>query len=427
MSVRLLRPPAKSAAAAVARPIARYADRFHAELGSGHHIASPACAWLLLALAGPAATGQVRDELTEALGVDIDTALAAASAMLEAPHPLIAAGAAVWHRPRAVTAGLTAWLNTVPPAVETGSVPTQERADAWAAKHTDGMIDAFPLKMDPAVLLVLASALATRVKWESEFEVVPAAALGPASAWAQQLTRVLRARDSHDKFIATTERAGDVAVHTAAARGGLQVTSVIAAPQVPPRDVLAAAHEVAIGTAAGDGLPRRSLFTLPLGDGPAWSLTEERVPMADPSGRQERVAAFLPAWSARSGYDLLASAALGFPGAGAALAALLPPNPEGHAFAARQAVKARYERTGFEAAAVSALSVRPGSAPQRLPDGLRRTAELRFGHPFAAIATITDKRDRTWRRPVGRPWHGVPVFSAWVADPDDVTDEVSDR
>jgi hypothetical protein len=38
---------------------------------------------------------------------------------------------------------------------------------------------------------------------------------------------------------------------------------------------------------------------------------------------------------------------------------------------------------------------------------------LRFGPPYAVVAVTTD--------PAGGPWHGVPVFSAWVARPTDAT------
>jgi hypothetical protein len=41
-----------------------------------------------------------------------------------------------------------------------------------------------------------------------------------------------------------------------------------------------------------------------------------------------------------------------------------------------------------------------------------RTAELRFGHPYAVVAVATDWGTRG-------PWHGLPVFSAWVAQPQD--------
>jgi hypothetical protein len=45
-----------------------------------------------------------------------------------------------------------------------------------------------------------------------------------------------------------------------------------------------------------------------------------------------------------------------------------------------------------------------------LREGRRRTAELRFGHPYAVVATANQP---------GSPWHRVPVFSAWITDPDD--------
>jgi hypothetical protein len=51
------------------------------------------------------------------------------------------------------------------------------------------------------------------------------------------------------------------------------------------------------------------------------------------------------------------------------------------------------------------------SAPM-LRDGLLREAELRFAHPYAVVAVA--------ERGADSPWHGVPVFSAWVTEPDDV-------
>jgi hypothetical protein len=47
--------------------------------------------------------------------------------------------------------------------------------------------------------------------------------------------------------------------------------------------------------------------------------------------------------------------------------------------------------------------------------GLRRRATVRFGHPFAVVAAVSD--DRTGGS--ASRWHGLPVFSAWVSDPSD--------
>ena len=74
--------------------VVRYADRFHAAFSTGHHIASPSEAWLVLALTARAAPGDSCAELAEVLGGDIDNAAAWADALLSKPHPLVSAVAA---------------------------------------------------------------------------------------------------------------------------------------------------------------------------------------------------------------------------------------------------------------------------------------------------------------------------------------------
>jgi hypothetical protein len=392
----------------LAAPIARYASRLQAVIGDGHQVASPLGAWLLLALASPASTGQDRATLTDALGCDAGQAARAAADLLSSPHPLVAAAAAVWSKPGTVSAD---WLAGLPAAVQTGGVPDQRELDGWARRNTFGLIERFPLQVDPLVCVILATALATRVSWECPFELAPASALGPATPWAKRLTRVLRAprHHGHVQFIAATPEAGDVAVHTASARGGLLVATVAAAPQVPAADVLAAAHRLATAQATGALVEQRSLFDLPLGDGPLWSLREEM----SSRGSGQECTAVLPAWSATSTHDL-GDQSLGF---GAAARAIGGPGP----WQARQAAMARYSRTGFEAAAVTGMAV---ALSMRAPGrGQRRIAELRFGHPFGVVAVTVDQDyDRRPGRRAAGPWHGIPVFSAWVTEPQDADD-----
>ncbi|PZF96428.1 hypothetical protein [Micromonospora deserti] len=392
-------------------PLARYAERLHAHAGDRHHVASPLGAWLLLALAAPAATGPTRAALEEVLGTEGLAAADAASALLAEPHPLVPSATAVWHRPDFDTPQLDGWRTTLPRSTERGPLPDQEGLDAWAREHTLGLIDRFPLKVGPEVLLALASALATRISWEQPFEVAPAAALDSAAGWGDRLTRVLRSpRRGHRCAIAATERAGDVIVHAAPARAaatnvgeaGLVVVSVAAAPDVPPADVLAAGYEVSAGAADGsEPAGRRSLFDLPLGETALWTVREERIRTRAPDGREERHTALLPCWSARSEHDL-SDPRLGFAAVNRALT-------RSGLFEARQAAMARYGRYGFEAAAVTG-HFDLVSLP---PEGVARIAELRFGHPYAVVALATDRRP-------GAPWHGVPVFSAWVADPEEL-------
>jgi hypothetical protein len=326
----------------------------------------------------------------------------------------------VWNRPQATTDAFARWRAGLPAAVTTGDLDSQHQLDTWAKDHTLGLIDHFPITLTPDTLLVLGTALATRVSWERPFAVVPAVRLGPTSAWAPQLRAVLRTpgTDGHTSSIVATERAGDVAVHTAEARDGLSVTSVLAAPEVPAADVLAAAHQVA----TGDGGAPRSLFDLPLGEGPLWTLREQPTRTSAGDGREEALTATLPAWSMRGDHNL-EHPDLGFPAAAAALDGLLDGNVG--AYSARQSVMARYSRVGFEAAAATAMGER-SARPSRC-DGVLRIAELRFGHPFAVVAVATDRHyDRVAQAWVGGPWHRLPVFSAWVVDPDDADPDDAD-
>ncbi|NJP34480.1 hypothetical protein [Micromonospora thermarum] len=394
--------------------VARYAERLHNVLGGSHHVASPLGAWLLLALVAPAATGTARADLAEALGTDADAAAGAARALLADPHPLVGAATGLWQASGVDSPGLASWRAALPSSTQTGPLPDQATLDAWAREHSLGLIERFPLEVRPAVLLVLASALATRVSWAEPFQVTGVEALGRGSAWAGRLRRVLRTPSyGHRAWIAATGRAGDVIVHAAPARPateggpGLLVVSVAGPADVPRGDVLAAAHEQAAHALDGDEpAGRRSLYDIPLGEAPLWTLREETVRTF--AARDERLEAVLPCWSAESHHGLTAPA-LGFPAAAEAFRGLLA-RPDLDVEAA-QAAAARYGRYGFEAAAVTGFAMAVALPPEQV----RRTAELRFGHPYAVVAVATDERS-------GRPgpWHGLPVFSAWVAEPEDL-------
>lgn len=394
-------------------PITAYAARLHAAAGDRHHVASPLGAWLLAALAAPAAVtappaaappaepaahdqDQDRAALADALGVDLDAAAATAAALLDTPHDAVLSAAGLWTRDGR-------WPAPLPSAVETGDLPDQAWLNAWAERHTLGLIRRFPVTVTPETVLLLATALATKVSWDVPFELAPGDRLpgwGVGSVLATP-------RHGHQAYVATTA-AGDVAVHSARAAEGLDVISVAAAPGTPPVDVITAAYEIA-------GAPRRSLFDLPLGEGPLWTVTERPARTTAPDGREERCTAVLPAWSAESELDLTR------PELGLAAAAAVAARALGLAnadYTARQSAVARYTRVGFEAAAVSAFAVATGYVEPR--DGVLREAELRFGQPYAVVAVARQQHfDRDRRVTVTGPWHGRPVFSAWVAKADE--------
>ena len=186
----------------------------------------------------------------------------------------------------------------------------------------------------------------------------------------------------------------------------------------PARRSLSAAHAgrvalfwparagLATALASGGQVAKRSLFDLPLGPAPLWEITERPAPVEAPDGREQQCTAVLPAWSAHSLHDLTRDPGPGFGAAAATLAGLL--NQDRLGYQARQAAAARYGRTGFEAAAVTGVA---GLSAHITRPGLLRTAELRFGQPFAVVA-VTAERDPHLRRDavLRSPWHGLPVF-----------------
>ncbi len=396
--------------------LTRYAARVHELFGDEHHVASPLCAWLLLGLCAPLASGPERSELVDALGLDPGIAASRAVELIDHPHQVVGSGVAVWNRPQFDTKQLAAWRKSLPRATETGDIPSQARLDDWAAERTLGLIRRFPLDVSADDVILLASALATKVSWDVPYGLVPAAALGSSSRWATSLEHVLASplrHPRHDQFVTETKQAGIVLVHKVRARGGLWVMSVAAASEVPARDVFRVAYELACAETVEPGSVQRiSLFDLPAGDGPMWMIQEDEAETASPDGREEYCRALLPAWSANSQMDLTPDG-LGFPSAARVLSEAM--GYRDLPFRAAQSAVAAYSRVGFEAAAITGFAVAM-SRPHTV-QGMRRTADLRFGHPFAVVAvTVDDDMKASVRNGQHGPWHGMPVFSAWVTE-----------
>jgi hypothetical protein len=381
--------------------VARYASRFHRTLGPRAAVASPLGAWLLLALVGPSAEGADRAVLADVLGCDPGDAFAAAAQLLAHPHAEVVLGAAVWHDPDHETARLLALVGRLAPPADAGPIPSQAAADAWARERTGGLIERFPLKVErpPPPVLLLATALATKVTWRQPFEVVAAdAAVLPAGdGFAGRALLRDPGAAAWQGFVDTA--AGRVTAFVVSSQDRLLVASVAGGPAAEPAHLLDAAQQIAMGVAAGTPPPRVSLFDLPLGDGPAWRVSEQIVAADEGTERYETL---LPAWQVRAEHELTARPDLGFPAAGAALIALLPRDGDYRA-AARQSAIARYGRDGFEAAAVTTLGVRAVSF-RVIEERPVRTARVEFTRPHAVVAVTGGSG----------AWAAMPVFAAWV-------------
>jgi hypothetical protein len=384
--------------------LCRYAQRMHATIPASHHVASPLGAWLVLALASKAADDSaLRTDITDALGLPPEEAVAAARRLLEQPHTAVRLAAAAWHR--ATSGLLDSWLATLGETVESGPVPSQRQADRWAEEHTLGLINQFPLALDERVMLVLATAVATVIEWQTPFTTCPAEelVLPPSPEFSGTSLWLHSPKDAlYQRIVDTTD--GAVAVHAmVSSNADMLVVSVIGDPDIAGDAVLGHAHRIAVALARGEPVAgERSLFDLPLGAGHSWVLEERREAR---SHRSEQFDIVLPTWSANSTHRLLELGVPGFRAAAEALRTMI----DGAGTDAAQVAMAKYTRTGFKAAAVTGFAVATAIATRPAMHTVRH-ARIEFGHPYAAVAVATGAQGA---------WRGVPLFSAWVAAADE--------
>jgi hypothetical protein len=355
--------------------VTRYAALARATLDTATTVAvSYAGLWLLLARLAPVASEAHRARLAEVLGASCDDAAALAADLLAEPHPTVATALGAWSR-----FPVTARLPVVPDAL-----PDQAGLDRWAAEHTRGLIERFPLEIDPATLLVFATALVLQPCWTTELGVDDDGLL------------VL---DGGLQTLVDTQAAGCVAVAKPFSEDGVDVISVIAAPEISPPDVWRAVDEVVAKLDKGElwhgEHPGRELT-----DGHSWSVTETTETFDEweaPNDSDDHWRSHLPHWSGDAVTELTAA-----PGVAELAASLTEVAPElAGPTACVQAATAAYDRYGFTAASVTAFAMALG-----LPSFVERTIrriDITFDRPHAVVAIAR-----------GGAWESVPLFHAWV-------------
>ncbi|MGC4961407.1 hypothetical protein [Gordonia sp. DT101] len=101
-----------------------------------------------------------------------------------------------------------------------GKLTNQAALDRWAADETGGLIDHFPLEItEDTRVMVVASALATRVRWRTPFESSPRGdgptTDAPDRQWLERTTYDLAAVAGLDDSVTrvVVEGDGDLDVH----------------------------------------------------------------------------------------------------------------------------------------------------------------------------------------------------------------------
>ncbi|MGW2008308.1 serpin family protein [Streptomyces nigrescens] len=387
---------AEATARAVNDMTARWAREAVAERNS---VLTAAGVWPLLALLAGPADGPARKELAEALGTDAAHAVREGRELLAALAAADGVDAAVGLWARRTLTLHPEWLAGLPPAAHgelTGDETLDQGAlDAWARRHTDGLIEGMPARLTPDTLLVLASALLVRTTWTEPFDEFPAwmTAEGP---WAGRELGVLsRSGPDVEQVRVHSTPAGPLTAVRVAGDNGLDVHLLLGELDLPGGEVLH--HGVA---ALGGGYPTVSGAALTEGAGPGLRVTTvpsyDDVPLLDLT---------IPRFTVDADHDLLEQADLfglttasdtsrgHFPGMSDQPLAVS---------AARQTATATFGALGFRAAAVTVMPVAAGSVPPPPPYRALRIS-ARYDRPFGFLAVHRAS--------------GLVLVAGWVATP----------
>ncbi len=360
--------------------------RWCTRLGGEDFALSAAGLWPLLALLASAADESARAELAAALGRPADSARQDALELLDVLRAGLSTTAAlgIW-RSKDIPLHED-WASRLPEGV-VGTLTDQAALDRWAADETGGLIDKFPLAITVDTLLMIASALAARVRWRTPFDGYPrdhgSAEADPAQQWLRRTTFNLAPAAVLDATVTRIVVEGD---------GDLDVHLLLGDQQ--PADVLAT------GLRELSGEARVRLVADLDGGGPG--LTVRRVQSSDP---EDMLRLNLPSFEITAHHDLLTHADV----FGLRLLTdpdtshlpLLSPVPL-YVSDGAQDVLARFFAEGFEAAAVTAFNLYATGAPPE--DRYRVTAvDVTFDRPFGFLAVHRPSR--------------LAVVAGWVNSP----------
>ncbi|CAM5656152.1 hypothetical protein SAVIM338S_06650 [Streptomyces avidinii] len=371
----------------------------HAAADDAGTVFTAAGVWPLLALLADGAAGPARAELAQALGVPAGAAAEAARELLAALDGVrgLRAATGLWARRELPLE--QRWTDGLPAGTRgalTGDGDADGKAlDAWADDRTGGLVEKMPVLLDDDSLLVLASALALRLRWIQPFR--PGFAMPEEGPWADRTLFALRRSTALlDRARVALPPTGPVTLLEVVGDGGVDVHLVLGEPQAPPGRTLRAG--IAAATRA---VPSTGASLLPDGTpGPGLRIGTVGSPRPHHELDIETVA-----FDVRTDHDLLAAARLfglesasddrfgHFPGiSGEDLAVA----------SARQSALARFHAEGFEAAAVTAVDLAAGGAAPRARYRVRR-AEVNFDRPFGFVAVHRTSR--------------LVLAAGWVTDP----------
>ena len=369
--------------------IADFSKTFHDEY-DGHRVASPLGAWMLLAYVAVEHPNP-SEKLIQRLGCSTAEAKEILAVLMDDKPAVLAAAINAWVSPdNGNFPSVQHWVKSAQGVGEIQiKTPDAEELDAWTKENSLGLMEKFPLEIQPDNFVSLfATMLATKIDWETPFEVFPNTVM--VEQWKQEKF-LQEPNTSGDNISFYEDETGLYAIHEAAnADTSLSVLSVIAVdPETPEADVMAVARK-----AASEDIANVSYRSLDI-------LTDTlRVEDIRTAAKKDTFVTSLPAWKTDNLYRISESETLAFVDVADRF------NDFDMFMTAVQVSVAEYNRTGFEAAALTTMLIGVRSVPAM---SMKKRVILNFNHPYAVVAVV---RTGTW--------DGVPVFDGWISEATEV-------
>jgi serine protease inhibitor len=350
---------------------------------SEHVVISGAGVWPLLVLLAAGADGVGREDLEKACRLDGDQGVASAHGLLKTFNFSAATRLAIAAWARADLPLSDWWLAAIGSDLRLSGDPVVDQAnlDAWAFKHTDGLIPGMPIKVKPSTLLLLASALSIRTKWVKPFDAYPCAFVAQEGPWSGQELAGLSGSfyNKIDALALARTAIGNISVLTVAGENDVDVILLLGPDGKAGGEVLVAGM---MALAKNDAAALISGSQLPMGHpGPGLTVAHETHWNSSPMLQVN-----LPRFSVSSHHDLMEKAEIFGLSRVAEESRGHFPRISTYPLAidqARQDIVAHFTAEGFEAAAVTAFAVKAGAGGRSVT---RKVLKLIFDRPFGFLA-----------------------------------------
>lgn len=357
------------------KALQEYAKNFYAktDFENSNIVGSPLGSWLLLASVAGNLDFSSNLELklrTEAcLQMTVEEAMEASHEILE-HYPALNYVAQAWSNPNLTSfPSVQKWVESNTRIPYENSIPSQKEVDEWASSNTNGLIKEFPSQMDEDTMLVIANIIYSKLTWQTRFNTIST----PDSMSLWNVETVLKTATTDLVDFYKNENGQIFAAFIVEASGKHRESVVLVtclSHDMEPSKLLEIAHDL------------NSLEPVKPSDECVLQAANDmfKVKEVKRGTSPTLVEVAVPAWDSSSKFDLMSNSGSGY----SELVQAFNEGAEQRLSAeAKQVAVAKFDKEGFEAAALTALVMARSAAPVFTT---QTVYELNFAKPFVFIS-----------------------------------------